>query len=902
MNQATKEEIMAEDILKTINELLNEEKWTRATLNSYSINNFKELDEIIRKTTEEGLREEVKELCDEHLQHTKNSIIALYISGVFALSKHLVDDSHLVVLINIFADNHKWSIVEYLCKRILDFGENKFALRTLADSYINKNEDDKKFKIWERLIKIDYEETEIVRQLAEKKEADEDIEGAIEYYKKALHRYINKKMYSNVKDIWAKLIEYVHDDLDFFFNIEKKIVKNLSRERAASLLELLYPIYIESQDWEGAIKIAKSILSYNPKDFNTRKELIRCFREKYKDHSHLEDYIKISNLSQSWRNVHEAIADFEKHISFDENNYVYHRSWGIGKISSIKDDMFIIDFPNKKNHKMSLKMAVSALKTLEKDHIWVLKTTMDKKELAAKIESDPVWALKIIIKSYDNIANMKQIKAELVPDLFSAGKWSKWSTEARKILKTNPIFGNYPDKLDHFMVRDKPISFEEKAFNKFKAEKNFFNRVKTIEDFLNHSDPDSEYFNEMFSYFVGFAKSYSNVSEYVIASFLLVQKIIAVYPFLNPDLQYDFKELLDKTEDKAGIFSKIDDNELKKEFLIQIKQHLENWEDYYIDLLRFYLNKFIIDELVANNRIGKIQELFGNLLNHYRDMREPFIWLVRTIIDEPWYAKLGVENEKILICMVHLLDITYREIKNRRDVSLNRKLNKQIQHFLFDEKRLLDHLMNSDEDSITRLFTLVEDIKDLDPALKIQLKQKIKSKFPEFHFLGEHEKEKVRGRLMVTRKGFEEKQKTLKHIIEVEIPENSKEIGVAMKKGDLRENAEYKAALEKQELLKSSASKLQEEILNAEIYNENDENIDKVSFGTVVSLENLQSTEKEEYTIFGPWESEPANNIISYLSPLGSNLYNHKVGDELKFKINEQEFHYRINNIKKARL
>ncbi|MBN1799015.1 MAG: transcription elongation factor GreA [Spirochaetales bacterium] len=891
---------MAEDILKTINELLNEEKWTRATLNSYSINNFKELDNVIRTTTEEGLREEVKALCDEHLQHTKNSIIALYISGVFALSKHLVDDSHLVILINIFADNHKWNIVEYLCKRILDFGENKFALRTLAESYINKNEENKKYKIWERLIKVDYEETEIVRQLAEKMEEDGDLEGAVEYYKKALHRYINKRMYSNVKDIWVKLIEYVKDDLDFFFNIEKKIVKYLSKERAASLLELLFPVYIQREEWDAAIEIARRILSYNPKDFNTRKQLIDCFKQKYKDHSHLDDYIKISNLNQTWRNVHEAIADFKKHISFDEGNFVYHRSWGIGKIVNIKDDIFVIDFANKKNHKMSLKMAVSALKTLGKEHIWVLKATKDKKELAKQIEEDPVWALKIIIKSFENIANMKQIKTELVPDLFSAGKWSKWSTEARKILKTNPIFGNYPDKLDNFMVRDKPISFEEKTFNKFKAEKNFFNRVKTIQDFLNHSDPDSEYFNEMFSYFVGFAKSYSSVTELVISSFLLIQKIIAVYPFLNPELQYNFKELLDQTEDKVAVFSRIDDSELKKEFLIQLKQHIEGWEDYFIDLFRFYLNRFIIEELIAHKCIHKITELFNNLLNHYREFREPFIWFVRNMIGEQWFAKLGVENEKILICMIHLFDITFREIKNRRDVSLNRKLNKQIQHFLFEEDRLLNHIMNSDEDSITRLYTLVEDIKDLDPSIKIQLKQKIKSKFPSFHFIGEHEKEKVRGRLIVTRTGYQKKQNTLKHIIEVEIPENSKEIGVAMKKGDLRENAEYKAALEKQELLKTSASKLQDELQNAEIFNENDANLDKVSFGTTVELFNLQTEENEEYTIFGPWESDPGKNIISYLSPLGTSLYNQKVGQELKFKINEQEFHYQIKKIEKA--
>jgi len=195
---------------------------------------------------------------------------------------------------------------------------------------------------------------------------------------------------------------------------------------------------------------------------------------------------------------------------------------------------------------------------------------------------------------------------------------------------------------------------------------------------------------------------------------------------------------------------------------------------------------------------------------------------------------------------------------------------------------------------------LVDDIKDLDPSIKIQLKQKIKTKYPSFHFIGEHEKEKVRWRLIVTRMGYEAKQKALKNVIEVEIPENSQEIGIALEKGDLRENAEYKAALEKQELLKTSASKLQEELQNAEIFNETGVDLNKVSFGTTVEVLNLQTNEDEEYTIFGPWESNPSKNIISYLSPLGTTLFNQKVGQELKFEINEQEFHYQIKKITKA--
>jgi len=89
-------------------------------------------------------------------------------------------------------------------------------------------------------------------------------------------------------------------------------------------------------------------------------------------------------------------------------------------------------------------------------------------------------------------------------------------------------------------------------------------------------------------------------------------------------------------------------------------------------------------------------------------------------------------------------------------------------------------------------------VKELDPSIKIQLKHRIKEKHPDFHFLGEPGAEKVSLGLLVTRASYEKEQQDLKRVIDVEIPENSREIGVAMNKGDLRENAEYKAALEKQ--------------------------------------------------------------------------------------------------------
>lgn len=888
---------MSEEIEKKVSELLNEEKWTRATLNSYTINNFIDLDELIQNAVDQDVKNRIKDVCDEHLVHTKNSIIALYISGIIALNRQVIDDSNMIQLINIFSDNHKWNVVEFLCNRILSFGENKFALHTLASCYDHENEEEKKHAIWERLIKVDHDEADIVRFLAEIKEKEGDIDTAVEYYKRAIHRYINKKLFSNEKDMWLKLVEYIPEETDFFFQIERKVSRVHSPERATQLLEAYYAKLKSLENWDKSIFVLKRILSYDPKNVVARKEITECFKNKYSGHSHLDEYIRLSNLNQSWRNVHEAIGDFEKHISFDNGNFVWHRSWGIGRIREIKGNSIIIDFARKRNHEMSLKMAVSALTSLEKDHIWVLKSIWPKDKLKEKIKKDIPWALKIVIKSLNNSANMKQIKAELVPSILTAGEWSSWSVEARKNLKEDPTFGNLPDQVDQFVIRDTPITLEEKSFNRFKAEKTFFGRLSIFKDFLEISDPESEYFSELFNYFTGFLKSYSAVNEFVMASFLLTGHVVRKYPFLDPKFDITFDELFEGIEDIETLFSKLEDSDLRKELLIHIEETTEQWPEYFSKLFPYYLNQYIIDELVENGKQEVLKSLYHDIIEKYKDKREAVIWLARNTDEEAWNNEFEIPFEKVLISLIKLLEISFREINNRRDVSFNRKINKQVQTILFKEKVLLTFVETSEEDSVNRIFSLINDIKDLDPSLKLDLKSKIMEKFPKFKFFGGEEKETVSRGLIVTRESYEEKQRQLKHILEVEIPLNSKEIGEAIELGDLKENAEYKAGKEKQELLNITVGKLKEDLEKATIFKANEIDTSRISFGTKVTLLNMNSEKEEVYSFMGPWESDPAENIISYLSPFGNKLWNHKAGETVSFTINERDYTYRIDKI-----
>ena len=172
------------DLVQSVQDMLKEETWTRATIGNYTQNNLKELANIVEQAKNENCMEDIYDICEEQLSHSKDSIIALYICGIRDLQRGSLDNSNLVTLVDIFQKNHKENIVTYLCESILDDDpNNKFALRTLAEGYLAEGNE----KVWElyaTLVKIDFEEADLAKILAEHFEAANEAETAISYYKK----------------------------------------------------------------------------------------------------------------------------------------------------------------------------------------------------------------------------------------------------------------------------------------------------------------------------------------------------------------------------------------------------------------------------------------------------------------------------------------------------------------------------------------------------------------------------------------------------------------------------------------------------------------------------------------------------------------------------------------------
>lgn len=935
------------ELMNSVQEMLKEETWTRAAISNYTKEKLVELSGIIEKAREENCLSELKEICDEQLSHSRESIIALYISGMISLKEGILDESSLRELVDIFQKNHKENVVEYICQTIIDEdGNNIFALRTLAEAYRAENKDEV-WDFYKKIVKLDFEEADLAKALGEHFE-ETDKETAVEYYKKAILRYTNVKNINAIKELWTKLIELIPEEVDFFQLVKRKIAKTLGEDKTAVLLQELYTKYKamapeELKYWDIAIGLLKEILHIDNGDIWARRELVDCYKNKYEGHSHLDDYIRSSDLTANYRNVFEAINDFEKHIAFDEKSYVFHKTWGVGQIGKVSDDKLYIWFgktaPSKKDPKkktkvydtMSLKMAVSALTPLENDHIWVLKAkkvveVLDKNgtpvldgktgkpltvPLKEKIKDDKAWALRTIIKSFGNSCDFKKIKAELVPSVLTAGEWTSWNSSAKRILETDSSFGVNPNDISQYIIVN-DITPEQKLANEFKAQKHFFARIDILMKYVNKDETDktNDLFAEMFSYFVGYVKTleseeiFPKVNEQILASYLVVQNVSAQIKELAYKPSVTFQQIYSKIEDPREMYLTLKDTKnttLRHDFLANIKM-LPNWADEYIRLFPTVLSGEMISHLLNNNQEEKLQNLAVTAFENCRDYRNAVLYFFKECQDAEWFKNAGIPYERQIIALVQLIQLAYREITNHVNSTDNKKIIENATNLLFGKDRIFDYMFSSDEDTVKRIYTLIDDAEGLEPNFKALMRNRILEKYPDFKFHVTEEKSAAPKGMLVTSAKLEEKKALLDDLQTVQIPQNAQEIDEARAKGDLKENAEYKAAKEHQHYLNTQVAKLTSELNRAVIFDPTTITTAIVSFATVVTLHNNKDDKDETYTVLGPWESDPDNGIISYMAPFGNAIMNAKVGENLKFNINEYSYDYTVKSIKAAKI
>ena len=128
------------------------------------------------------------------------------------------------------------------------------------------------------------------------------------------------------------------------------------------------------------------------------------------------------------------------------------------------------------------------------------------------------------------------------------------------------------------------------------------------------------------------------------------------------------------------------------------------------------------------------------------------------------------------------------------------------------------------------------------------------------------------------KKDFQSQIAELTHELRVRLP---KEIKVALELGDLRENAEYKAALERQELVRIRLGQLSKRMSELATLDVTRLPKDRVAYGSIVEVTNLDTDESITYHLVMPEESDLVKGWISLTSPIGRGFVGKEVDDEV---------------------
>ncbi len=895
-------------IMEKLDSLFKEEMWGRIEPKDIGISKFKILDDLFNSVVSEDAIQETVEACKKHMEDHPESITSMYLLG--EIGNHLdrpEDAKKLRGLIEIFTGYHKWAVVELIAEKILEYGESSAALRAQALSLERLGRNKDAIPVLESLLKIDRFDADLAKKLAFAI-VDEQPEKSIYYMKLSIEGFIKNKKYEEVSSLWSKLVSVSWGDIAFFERIERFLVEAKQFDLVAALIKILLQKYRDQENPDLSIELLKKVLKYRPDDAHARRDLINLYRVKYKDHTQFEQFMKLSKLANYKTPVKYAIQDFEKNIVFDVGNHAYHNTWKLGKIVAMDNENIVINFSGKPDHKMSIQMALQSLMPIPNDHLYVVQYE-DPDYTKNLFKDDFMQFFEILIRSYGGKILLEDVKRELIPAYVTEKGWSKWWSKARTKIKRDPHYGFSEKKKDLIFTRDKPVTFAEELLESFTGSDSFSKKLDIAIEFVNNIDTNDglsvvPYFID---YFTDEMKGDSETRQ--VLSYMILKDMTKYADPAKLKLDALRQKVVDfiKESNELPLLSmKISSYDYKKDLVNLVEESREDWQQVVSELLfetPVRIHKYIINNLIQAHAYKILNGFIDRVVTGMKQYPEIFIWVARNLFGRQWdYDWLDYSRERLAVSYFRLMN----ELK-KIEMEGNRLKNMTVDLLFDNNSAVLRNIVEQfDPVLLGKLHDLFSNVSYVDEPQKESFLALIRAKYADFQpakAQPDEGWEQDVEKLIVSREGYDRMKAELDRLVTVEIVNNSRELTkVADVSGDIRENVEYNALMEKQATLELSISKLDNEMKKAQVLNPDEIPTDSVAIGTRVILQEEDTGEEGDYTILGPWDADFEKRVLSYRSPIAKSLLGSRPGDTVTLDIEAGHKKYKIKEIQKYRV
>ncbi|MBI4612098.1 MAG: GreA/GreB family elongation factor [Planctomycetes bacterium] len=657
------------------------------------------------------------------------------------------------------------------------------------------------------------------------------------------------------------------------------------KDLAITLASMAFP---ELPAAEG-IPVLTRLARLAPRTPGLATELVERIREVEGNDPSVRAALRASGLGTD-ETLPGALDRYEEFRSVRVGLYVRHRGdWGTGRVREIDPitGQVVVDFERKRDHRMTLEGVVDLLDRLPDDS-WPAQKFDRLEELRSLAEKKPGEVLRRVLDHLGGRGDLEKIRAEIKGSVLPDDRWTRWWAAAKKAAQRDP----------YLEVKSSGASTT--------IERREVARTPTDEvrdAMLARTDLAGRW---------DIARSAERLSGAVEASAVRDPLIEAVVREWEKAKTEDPKILVEclafleeqgweeagrRLEELAAsgdgeLLARLTAKDVQRRYARALVTAAPGGGRPALAVALLADGTKMREELVGMlaDRANLLAEAETKVLGDPVSYPEAFL----DILSGQWKPAFGADEAEV-VRVVARFGHDIARLRGIGKATQERYLRRVREYLSADGHRRLRHYLEQrSEDEVRRLASYLRRTEALDElyhGLRVEFEKRLpETTRPEKRFWQDEW-------LFSTQHGIEKRRTEFRHLMDVQIPENSRAIGEAASRGDLSENAEWSAAIEKQRELTNKSQAWREEIERARPLEEVDIPIDVVAPGTRVALRDLDSGEDVVWAVLGPWDVDVESGVLSYLSPVASGLLGKKVGEEATIVLPDRKHRYGVQGI-----
>ncbi len=705
-----------------------------------------------------------------------------------------------------------------------------------------------------------------------------------------VRRAILAKDIDGTRDLWMQMVELSPENLAPFIDAADLSARQPGGKRhAVALLEMLLEGLTEQGRQGDTIGVFAKLAELAPENLTIRPAVISIAREAYAERADLESMLDLSGVLDVTSDVPESIRNLERLLRIQSGVYVFHKSgWGVGKIVEYLPDRgrCVIDFRTRPGHEMDIELAAKLLERLEEDDIRV-QAMIEPRGLRARAKTEPLEMLRQGLLRYNSRARLKNIKDVLVPDAVAPSTWSTWWKAAKKAALLDPRFevgdGRDPVLEFHDVAQ---ADFRTQVERALKRSPTDIHRQKVVRDFLALVKEDEEARKVLVE---TVEKELARTPEPAGR----VGWELTLASLTDRDPQAGLRQALAEAHEPAQICASIPDD-LTRGQALEALLHATDEGPKMVQALALDDDPVAAEVGAKGFKKVKQPELLPELLDAVNKkpamLPNLYAWYLKGLRKNRWEGH-EYEPYPLVVRVLKVLDaVEYRS--RRKSSATDKKAVSSLVDFLGDKNcKLIQEAADvSDETKARHLLVMLGQNR----GLKGRSLQKMQNVLLRAHpsamressggAAQEDEAPAATGALYMTDEGLAKLKAEQKQLENEDMPKNRAEIARAREFGDLKENAEYHAAREKQGMLEAKLEILRSDIARAVPITSDIVRTEAVSVGTRVKLKDSDGS-IVTYTLLGPPDAELDKGIINYQTPIAQAMMGQRVGDPVRLDV-----------------